>query len=270
MNWEEIRHEYETTDATPKELAERYHVKASTLRSRKNREHWQRKPKKVATQRNAVATHVAKKLNKNASLTEKQKQFCLFYLQRFNATWAYQKVYKCNYDTARNNGPRMLANACIKKQISKLKEQQQADLYLTADDILREYVKQAFSSLGDVLNYKSTEETVTDSEGVAQLDIHDDAIRRHVTDIYLKPSSEIDWSVVQEIHRGKDGLVVKLYDKQKAMKELIDRLPEATKTMSRDTLIDALKIGIELQQQQKKSEQSEQPDSKDSQDGDDE
>jgi len=266
MNWEEIRHEYETTDATPKELAERYHVKASTLRSRKNREHWQRKPKKVATQRNAVATHVAKKLNKNASLTEKQKQFCLFYLQRFNATWAYQQAYKCSYETAMAEGSKSLRNPKIKKQLAELKQQQQADLYLTADDVLREYVKQAFSSLGDVLDYKSTEETVTDSEGVAQLDIHDDVITRHVTDIYLKHSNEIDWSVVQEIHRGKDGLVVKLYDKQKAMKELIDRLPEEARTMSQDTLIDALKTGLAMQKQQ-----AEQPnDSNDDKAGDDE
>jgi len=250
MNWEEIRHEYETTDATPKELAERYRVKPSTLRSRKNREHWQRKSKKVATRRNNVATHVAKKLNNNGSLTEKQKRFCLFYLQRFNATWAYQQAYKCGYSTARVNGPALLQNTAVKKQLSELKEQQQAELYLTADDVLHEYIKQAFSSLGDVLDYKSTEETVTDSDGNVQLDIHDDTIQRHVTDIYLKPSGEIDWSVVQEIHRGKDGLVVKLYDKQKAMKELIDRLPEATKTMSRDTLIDALKLGYEQQNKQ--------------------
>lgn len=61
MNWEKIRNEYESTNMTLKTLAEKYGVKDSTLRSRKNREKWQRNDatqhkKNVATLKKNVAT----------------------------------------------------------------------------------------------------------------------------------------------------------------------------------------------------------------------
>ncbi len=41
-NWENIRQEWETTDITFVDLAEKHNIKTSTVRSRKNREKWQR------------------------------------------------------------------------------------------------------------------------------------------------------------------------------------------------------------------------------------
>jgi len=50
-NWEEIRHEWETTKITFKDLAEKHDVKLGTLKSRRSREKWSRgaTPKKDAT-----------------------------------------------------------------------------------------------------------------------------------------------------------------------------------------------------------------------------
>lgn len=213
MDWDTVKHEYETTTATLAALAEKYQVKATTLRSRKNREHWQRATKKVATQ-------ISNELEANSELNEKQKLFCLFYLQRFNATWAYQQAYKVSHEVALRAGPRLLGNVGVKRQLTELKNQQRADLYVTADDIAHEYAKQAFASLGDVLDYKVHEELVVDTDGNVFLDTDDNPVKKHVADIYLKPSDQIDWSLIQDIHRGKDGLVVKLYDKQKALDSL--------------------------------------------------
>ncbi|MCG0732294.1 terminase [Lactiplantibacillus plantarum] len=220
MDWNRVKQEYETSSTTLKSLAEKYQVKATTLRSRKNREHWQRATKKVATRHNNVATQISDELEANSELTEKQKLFCLFYLQRFNATWAYQQAYKVSHEVALRAGPRLLGNVGVKRQLTELKNQQRADLYVTADDITHEYAKQAFASLGDVLDYKVHEELVTDTDGNVFLDTDDNPVKKHVADIYLKPSDQIDWSLVQDIHRGKDGLVVKLYDKQKALDSL--------------------------------------------------
>lgn len=220
MDWNRVKQEYETSSTTLKSLAEKYQVKATTLRSRKNREHWQRATKKVATRHNNVATQISDELEANSELTEKQKLFCLFYLQRFNATWAYQQAYKVSHEVALRAGPRLLGNVGVKRQLTELKNQQRADLYVTADDIAHEYAKQAFASLGDVLDYKVHEELVTDTDGNVFLDTDDNPVKKHVADIYLKPSDQIDWSLVQDIHRGKNGLVVKLYDKQKALDSL--------------------------------------------------
>lgn len=57
INWEEIKQQWESTEITFKELAEKYNIKDSTIRSRKNREKWQRNAtQKNATQRKNVAT----------------------------------------------------------------------------------------------------------------------------------------------------------------------------------------------------------------------
>lgn len=57
INWQEVRSEYESTTLTMKALAEKFDVSPSTLRSRKNRENWQRNAtENVATQKDIVAT----------------------------------------------------------------------------------------------------------------------------------------------------------------------------------------------------------------------
>lgn len=112
-----------------------------------------------------------------------------------------------------------MRNVEVKKQLVELK-QQRSELLVTIDDITHEYAKQAFASLGDVLDYKVHEELVADTDGNVSLDVDDNPVKKHVADIYLKPSDQIDWSLIQDIHRGKDGLVVKLYDKQKALDSL--------------------------------------------------
>lgn len=68
-NWDLIRQEYENSNITMKALAEKYGVKDSTLRSRKNREKWQRNATdKNATQRINVAT------KKQQNKTKKKKE----------------------------------------------------------------------------------------------------------------------------------------------------------------------------------------------------
>ncbi|MCG0573929.1 terminase [Lactiplantibacillus plantarum] len=210
-----------------KDISAKYDVPVGTLKSWRTRDGWKKDAsatKKMQPKRKKDAPKVAPKivdeLEANNELTEKQKLFCLFYLQRFNATWAYMKAYKCDYDTAMRSGSRLLRNVEVKNQLAELKQQQRSELLVTIDNITHEYAKQAFASLGDVLDYKVHEELVTDTDGNVFLDTYDNPVKKHVADIYLKPSDQIDWSLVQDIHCGKDGLVVKLYDKQKALDSL--------------------------------------------------
>ena len=42
--------------------------------------------------------------------------------------------------------------------------------------------------------------------------------------IHFKPSDEVDGTLIQEVKIGRDGVSLKLYDKQKAMQELIKLL----------------------------------------------
>lgn len=245
-NWETIRKEYEQSDITMKDLAEKHDVKTSTLRSRKSREKWTRgsppsetENKNVATQRNkkkSVATQKAvKELSENRKLTEKQKQFCLLYLQYFNATKAYKEAYECDYSTAHSASYRLLANVGIKNELARLKEEQMKELYVDSLDIKREWVKQAFADMTDFVEFKTIRDKVMEEMGFDEETGEPMLVEkeRAYSQVLLKHSEEVDGSLIQEVKQGRDGISLKLYDKQKAMQELMKFMadPEDTENI---------------------------------------
>lgn len=231
-DWDKIREEFETTKLSMKALADKHGVKPSTLRSRKNREKWtkenetvQRNEKEnVATQRNkkkSVATQKAiEQLNGNDDLTEKQKQFCLLYLKYFNATKAYQEAYGVSYETADAIAYRLLGNDGIKKELERLKKIQRSELYIDSLDVKKEWLKQAFSDVTDFMEFGNEEYVVTDEVTGEQ----EERIRSFVR---LKNDNEVDGTLVQEVKQGREGVSIKLYDKQKAMDRVMEFLKES-------------------------------------------
>lgn len=241
-----------------KDIATKYGVSLNTVKSWKSRNGWQRgatskkgahkKTKRVHTKKQKVAQarspDVIDELVNNDELKDRQKAFCLYYLQRYNATWAYQQAYNADYETARTNGPRLLANARIKKQLAELKKQQSAELYATANDIMLNYLKQAHSDVTDVLEFKTVKKLewvkvpddtgeYEDMNGHYRLDPKIDPETGEQAFYYenlvlLKDSNEIDTSNIKSIRIDKGEAVVEMYDKQKAMKELLDRLPSTS------------------------------------------
>ncbi|OIM22399.1 terminase [Oenococcus oeni] len=205
-----------------KDIAEKYAVSLNTVKSWKKRNDWQR----GATKEKRVRKKVAEKISQSPGLTDKQRLFCLYYLQRYNATWAYQKAYDADYDVANVNGPRLLVNTRVKNLLTKLKQQQSADLYLNANDILKEFAKQATANLGDYVDFGKYDVLAQDEQGNIKLDSNDNPVKYRNSWVQLKNKNGLDTSLIKSVHIGKDGVIVELYDKQKAMKELLDRLPE--------------------------------------------
>lgn len=243
-----------------KDIAEKYGVSLNTVKSWKSRNGWQRdatkkkgahkKEKRVHTKKSKVAQarspDVIDELVENDELKDRQKAFCLYYLQRYNATWAYQKAYGADYPTASVNGSKMLRNTKVKKQLTELKKQQSMDLYADANDILLKYLKQAHSDVTDVLEFKTVKRLswnkipddtgpYEDANGHYRLDPKIDPETGEQAFYYenlvlLKDSNEIDTSNVKSIRINDGEAVVEMYDKQKAMKELLNRLPNADDT----------------------------------------
>lgn len=170
----------------------------------------------------------------------------MYYLQRYNATWAYQKAYEADYDVANVNGPRMLVNTSVKSLLTKLKQQQSADLYLNANDILKEFAKQATANLGDYLDFGKYDVLAQDEQGNIKLDSNDNPVKYRNSWVQLKNKNGLDTSLIKSVHIGKDGVIVELYDKQRAMKELLDRLPEPEiKDKSDDGFLRAIDKNLE-------------------------
>ena len=211
MNWNKIRKEFETTDISMAELARKHGVKPGTLRSRKNREKW---GESVATQKKNVATVKRPKMViENDDLTEQQKLFCLLYLQYFNATKAYREAYpEVTYNTARTEGAKLLAKPCIKTELTRLNGELQQDMYMSVKDLIKEYAKQAFADITDFVEFGQTEY------------IDEGGMQRKRSYVLLKDSEEVDGTLVQEVKHGRDGVTVKLHDKQRAMEALMKYL----------------------------------------------
>ena len=257
-----------------KDIAKKYEVALSTVKSWKTRNKWQRnnatqrksmhtKQKSTRTKREKVAPSLpSPELPNNDELTDKQRVFCLYYLQRYNATWAYQKAYGGNYETALRAGPRLLGNVGVKNYLAELKKQQSQDLYATANDILLRYLKQATSDVTDVLSFKTEKHLIyykihdkdgpyEDAGGKFRYEPKIDPETGEQAYYYehlitLKDSKDIDTSNIKSIRIDKGEPVVEMEDRQKAMQILLDRLPEPeVSDDSTTSLLRALKDGMD-------------------------
>lgn len=210
MNWDAIRKEFEESDITMKDLAEKNDIKPTTLRSRKNREKW----KKQNGAENVATQKVVETIQESSELTEKQKLFCLYFSQFNNATKAYQKVYECEYSTAKTNTD-------IREEIKRIKKARTDDWLVDDHDIVNEWMKQAFTDITDYVEFKKFfVDYLRDEEGMPKLDEFGEMMPYYRNELHFKSSNEVDGTVIQEVKQGKDGVSVKLYDKQRVLIEL--------------------------------------------------
>lgn len=239
-----------------KDISAKYDVPVNTLKSWRNRYHWKRGAPAVKemhpkqkTDAPKVAPKIIDELEANNELTEKQKLFCLFYLQRFNATWAYQQAYGAKYTVALANGPRLLGKASIKEQLTELKKQQSADLYFDVQDIIRELRQISRGDARDVVDFKTVKrlawykvrdekgdqedggghfrwEPKIDPETGEQAWYYENVVKLH-------DSNEIDTSNIKSIRIDKGEAVVEMYDKQRALESLAKLVSPDIKQQSR-------------------------------------
>ena len=153
-----------------------------------------------------------------SDLTPQQRMFAQEYLADLNGT---QAAIRAGYSkrTASAQAARLLTNVNIQAII------QQGMLYrakrteITADRVLAELSKIAFSNIKDFVEFKEAGiEESTIQEG-------DKPIKQRIisaSGIRIKPSAEIDGTVLSEVSETKDGLKIKLHDKMKAL-EMIGR-----------------------------------------------
>ena len=222
-----------------KEIAEKYGKSINTVKSWKSR-YWNAiadttdevatKDEKVCTQKEKVAhkEEIPKaviELNENNNLTEQQKLFCLYYLQYFNATKAYQLAYECDYRVANVNGSKLLVKASIKKELQHQKKVMQSEVYADAKQLINELLKQANSDIGDYVDFNSYEyQALDENEQPIINEFTGEPETYKISRVNLKDSSVVDTSLIQEVKKGKDGVSIKLVDKQRALLEVLKRL----------------------------------------------
>ena len=213
-DWKKIREEWETSDITFVDLADKHNLKTSTVRSRKNREKWQRnksiKQRNVATKKSNAAKKKkvfddgTKETMINENLTHQQRLFCIYYSKTFNATQSYLKAYGCSYETAMVEGSNHLRKPKIKAEIQRLNEIKRQQIVANEADLVELHMRIAFSDIGNYLSFGQEER-----EGECG------SYKANV--INLNDSSNVDTQLIQEVKQGREGISIKLADKQKSL-----------------------------------------------------
>lgn len=227
------------------DIAEQLNLKDNQIRKWKSQDKWDSElkgtpkgtlpKKKVQSKSNVTNQKVTKKDNKginkepiadevkevleNTELNEKQRLFCVIYAKCLNATKAYQKAYKCTYETAMVNGCKLLRNTKIKEQLNKLIESDLNYEFLQKS-IAQKYKDIAFADINDYMEYGTEYEPQFDKEGNVKLDENGEVVTKPRSYVLLNNSVKTDGTVISEISAGNSGVKIKLVDKMKAMAEL--------------------------------------------------
>ena len=261
MDWKKIRQEYESTEISLSDLAVKHGIKYSTMKSRNQREKWAKgastkdasKNKKDASKDASKKTQDASSDTKskrepkirivvnnreidfeeNTDLTEKQRLFCLYYIKSYNATMS---AIKAGYakSSAHVEGHRFLRNPKIAKEIRRLKGKAHQELFIDALDVLEVYAKIAFANIAEYTDFGQRDVPVMNMFGPVYEGKGKDkkAVLKTVNFVDIKPSAEIDGTLISEVKQGKDGVSIKLHDKMKALEKLelyLDLLPDKHK-----------------------------------------
>lgn len=215
--WEQAELDY-MAGMKYKDIAAKYSVSINTVKSWKTRYGWDRnasatpkkkKPKSVHTktctqktveqeERQEEKREALKALVKVDWMQEKQRLFCLYYLQTHNATSSYQRAYGCTRAAAAASASRLLNDAKIRACIQQLKDERDAGILLRATDVVELYMRIAFADISEFVSVNQGIYTVNDL-------------------------SEVDTQLIESVKPTKDGsVIVQLNDRMKALQWLSD------------------------------------------------
>jgi phage terminase small subunit len=200
------------------EIAKKYNVSINTVKSWKTRYKWSRTAyKKERIQKNKKCA-----VSVVDELSDQHKLFCIYFANTRNATQAYLKAFGCSYNAASVSGYRLLRTAKINDEIDQLIRERRSSLKITPDDIIERQMKIAFADMGDVAEWGTHEIPLIDNAGNMQIDDCGNIITVKRNYMNFKGSEQVDGSLICEVSYGKQGMKVKLEDRQKALAFLAD------------------------------------------------
>lgn len=226
-----------------KELAAKYKVSINTVKSWKTRNGWTREKvrkkdesvckkddsvqkveKKVCTQKKKVQDprkelrhKIIKSVGSNEELTDKQRMFCLHYVECLNGTQAYMEAFNAKRGTAGVEACRMLRIPKVKDEIDRLKQMKYEYLLIRGEDLVEKQMRIAFSNMSNFAEFGTEFIPLFDKKGKPLIDENGDPKTYRRNYMYFKDSTEVDGFAISEIKNGKQGMSIKLEDRQKAM-----------------------------------------------------
>lgn len=227
------------------DIAEQLGCEPATIRTWKNRYKWDSDGSATFQKKSETKRNVSKRKEtpvddgtretlQNDELTPDQQMFCIYYSRTFNAAQSYQKAYGCKYESAMVRGSELLRNVKVRKEIERLKEIKRQQIVTGTEDIVELQMRIAFADIGNYMSFGQKEITDSDTEETFM-----------VSTVDLKESGNTDTQLIQEVKRGKDGVSVKLADKQKAI-DWLTRFFEMNPSDRHRKEFDKRKLDLEL------------------------
>ena len=152
----------------------------------------------------------------NEDLTAEQQMFCIYYSRTFNAAQSYQKAYGCTYKSALCAGPRLLGNVRVRTEIERLKELKRQQIVTSTEDVVELQMRIAFADIGNYMSFGRENVQVMGAFGPVKDPDTKQYLTKEVNAVRLSDSNNVDTQIIQEVKQGKDGVSIKLADKQKA------------------------------------------------------
>lgn len=185
----------------------------------------------------------------NSELSPEQQIFCILYARTFNATQSYLKAYKCSYETAMVEGCRNLRKPKIKKEIERLKEIKMQQILCGVEDLIELNMRIAFADIGDYVEFGQKDEIIITEKGpLLTVDKNTGEkipVTRKINSVDLKESNTTDTQLIQSVAEGKNGVTIRLADKNKAM-EWLDKFFIMNPMDKHKQEFDKRKLEIEL------------------------
>lgn len=133
-------------------------------------------------------------------LTDKQRLFCTYYIENFNAT---QSAIKAGYSkkTARTIGYENLTKPYIKSYIKEIKKIRFQIEYLETKRILERHKQIAFSDIKDFVEF--------------EMSVDNTGVKRWL--FKIKADCEVDGTLIKKIRYSSNGSVIELEDRYKSL-----------------------------------------------------
>lgn len=220
-----------------KDIAAALGVSAELVRKWKHQDKWcvgkvtlSKKNGNVTVENKSNVTNKqGKSFKKGASseLSPKDVLFVAEYLTDFNATRAAIAVGHSR-KTASQIGYQLLQKSSVQAEIQRQTAIVADGLGLTTQRLLLERLKIAFADITQYVEFGQKEVQVMGPFGPI-FDKDGKPVMKKVNHVTFKESAEVDGTLISQVKQGKDGVSIKLHDKQKALDVLdkyLDLLPD--------------------------------------------
>lgn len=228
---------------TLREIAKILETSEKTISGWKSKDKWDRKLNGVLqkktknnteySKRKKVKKSTKKKQHPNdnnnalepAELTGRQRLFAEEFVK---VPIAYKAAIKAGYspDGAYVEGSRLLTNVKVRTYIEYLKELKRKTILIGSEDLVDVHMRIAFSDITDFVEF-GRERVPILVKGMPltkknPITGENETVTKLVNSVRLKENFEVDGSLISEISTGKNGVKIKLYDKQKSLDWLTD------------------------------------------------